>query len=171
MLKFIKNNLLLAASLFITSTCSNYIQPVVPKETEDDNVSKEIVKLEDMNWKDYTDDDFKLSQKDNKLIFLYFYMEGCGYCEMMEQDTFKNKIIIKVLNHYYVSYKVDGPENIELLKQYSKEKLAFPTLIIFSPKQEPIILIGYKGPGDLFPVIKKGLDNLASREHNEPTKE
>lgn len=56
----------------------------------------------------------KLSKENPKPFVIFIHTSWCNYCKMMENSTFKNPEIIKLLNSkfYFVSFDAENKEDI-----------------------------------------------------------
>lgn len=83
---------------------------------------------------------------EGKLFFVDFYAQWCTPCKWMEESTFKDPEVVKVMSSEYVPYKVDidKEEGYELKKKYGVKLL--PTILIFNKN------------GDLVERIEETLD-------------
>ena len=110
---------------------------------------------------------FKFEQIDslqsikNKTLVIFIYTNWCQYCQSMENTTFKNKEIIKLLNDqfYFISFNAEEDKNIwfnqryfkylptgyktginELAKELATNKgqLSYPAICFLNPKNEII---------------------------------
>ncbi len=84
---------------------------------------------------------------EDKYLFVDFYADWCTPCKWMEETTFQDIEIIKVLDKDFIAYKVDidKPEGYEIKNKYDIKML--PTLLIFNQK------------GDLVERIEETLDS------------
>jgi thioredoxin-related protein len=56
----------------------------------------------------------KLSKENPKPFVIFIHTSWCNYCKMMENSTFKNPEVIKILNtdFYFISLDVESKEDI-----------------------------------------------------------
>jgi thiol:disulfide interchange protein len=113
------------------------------KQTSND--SKQIIFIEDA-WNEA----LKQAAAQNKYIFVDAYASWCGPCKMLKLTTFKNSKAAEFYNRNFINVAIDmekgqGPE---LAAQWRMQ--AYPTLIIFNPKGEPVLgTVGYIKAADL----------------------
>ena len=60
-----------------------------------------------VNWFSFDDESFKLAKQQNKLIFLSIGYATCHWCHVMEEESFEDLEVAKVLNKDFISIKVD----------------------------------------------------------------
>ena len=69
---------------------------------------------------------------EGKLLFVEFYADWCTPCKWMDKTTYKDKDVIKMMNHDFVPLKLDieSPEGAYLKDEYTVRML--PTILIFN---------------------------------------
>jgi thiol-disulfide isomerase/thioredoxin len=74
----------------------------------------------------------KKAGAEGKLLFVDFHAKWCTPCKWMEQTTFKDESVAKLLNENFISLKVDIDDihGFELKKTYEVKYL--PTMLIFN---------------------------------------
>jgi len=118
-----------------------------------------------VNWYPWGKEAFEKAEKENKLIFLSIGYSTCHWCHVMEEESFIDVAVAKVLNKYFVSIKVDREAYPQIDKKYQAlymsvhgERGGWPLSIFLSPKREVFFMGTYipkeEGYGS------KGLFNL-----------
>jgi thioredoxin-related protein len=59
---------------------------------------------EEIKWYDFQEG-YEKSIKDNKMLFVDSYTDWCGYCKLMDRNTFSDPEIIQVLNTHFIPVK------------------------------------------------------------------
>lgn len=103
------------------------------------------------NW----DSLLSVATKNNQLIFLDAYTDWCGWCKVMDRNTFADKGIGGAMNRYFVNVKY------EMEKEEMGKKIAlkyaigsYPTYLIFNAKGELIYqTMGYEPPEQFMNTI------------------
>ncbi len=128
-----------------------------------------------VNWLPWGDEAFEKAEKENKLIFLSIGYSTCHWCHVMEEESFTDVEVAKLLNERFVSIKVDREEFPQLDKKYQKlymsvhgKRGGWPLSVFLSPKKE-VFFIGtyiskegtdsYKGMIKLLPYFTTLQDN------------
>ena len=60
-----------------------------------------------VNWYIFGDEAFNLAKQQNKLIFLSIGYATCHWCHVMENESFEDLEVAKILNKNFISIKVD----------------------------------------------------------------
>lgn len=128
------------------SACFLFIIFHVPaKAQSQNNDDTQIVFIED-DWNQA----LKQAAAQHKYIFVDAYATWCGPCKMLKATTFKNKKAAEFYNKNFINIAIDMEKGVgpQLAAQWRME--AYPTLIIFNPKGEPVLgTVGYIKAPDL----------------------
>ena len=117
----------------------------------------------------------QLAIKTNKKIMVKVYTNWCGWCKEMDNSTFPDANLAKVLNDNYISvkfnaeqksditwggkvYKLEKPEKggsyHQLAATWLAGKLTYPTIVILDEKGQIIQPIpGYRKPFELEKIL------------------
>jgi uncharacterized protein YyaL (SSP411 family) len=103
-----------------------------------------------VNWYPWGNEAFEKAKKENKLIFLSIGYSTCHWCHVMEDESFKDEAVAKLLNDDYVSIKVDREEYPQLDKKYQQlfmsvygKRGGWPLTVFMSPDAEAFHLETY----------------------------
>jgi uncharacterized protein YyaL (SSP411 family) len=69
-----------------------------------------------VNWKAWNTETLALAKKENKLIVISVGYSACHWCHVMEEESFENDSIAKIMNANFISIKVDREERPDVDK-------------------------------------------------------
>ena len=103
-----------------------------------------------VNWYPWGEEAFTKAKKENKLIFLSIGYSTCHWCHVMEEESFTDEEVAKLLNEGFVSIKVDREEYPQLDKKYQKlymdvhgKRGGWPLSVFLSPQAKVFHLATY----------------------------
>lgn len=121
-----------------------------------------------VNWYSWNNSTFQLAKKQNKLLFVSVGYSTCHWCHVMEEESFEDEYIAKLLNDDYISIKVDKEElpHIDIayqkiLSQLTTRRNGWPLNFILTPKEEIVYISSYI-PATLKYGVE-GMDTLIPR--------
>jgi hypothetical protein len=71
-----------------------------------------------VNWKAWNQETLELAKKENKLIIVSVGYSACHWCHVMEEESFENDSIAKIMNDNFINIKVDREERPDVDKVY-----------------------------------------------------
>jgi len=71
-----------------------------------------------INWQSYKKG-MSLAKKENKRVYLHFYTDWCNFCKEMDQTTFRNPSIVKMLNKDFVAIRVNTNKETKVAGKYN----------------------------------------------------
>ena len=95
------------------------------------NNSKQLQNQNDqinLQWNNDLNSSLKEAQKSNKLVFIDFYADWCGYCKELNKETFTDQKVKEKFAQKYVLVKINGDLYPNLTSKY--KVYGYPTLII-----------------------------------------
>ncbi len=131
------------------------------KETDKKVESDKSTKIA---WLPY-DVGLEKAKKENKHILVDFYTNWCYYCKKMDREVFVRPEVIKMLNEYFITVKVNGESKKELdIDGYkiTERNLAiseyrvrgYPAYWFLKPDSEKLgVLPGYQKPEVFLDVL------------------
>ncbi len=124
--------------------------------------------LNPVNWKAWNKSSIQKAKKENKLIFLSIGYSTCHWCHVMEEESFENEEVAKILNKNYISIKVDREEMPHLDKYYqdihnilNNRSGGWPLNIILTPQNKAFFAATYIPLEDKYGKI--GIKNLLKK--------
>ena len=71
-----------------------------------------------VNWKAWNPKTLALAKKENKLIIISVGYSACHWCHVMEEESFENDSIAKIMNDNFINIKVDREERPDVDQVY-----------------------------------------------------
>ena len=109
-----------------------------------------------VDWFPWGEEAFRKARAENKPIFLSIGYSTCHWCHVMEHESFENPQIAKVLNHHFVSIKVDREERPDvdrvymLFVQSTTGSGGWPMSVFLTPELQPFLGGTYYPPEDRY---------------------
>jgi thioredoxin-related protein len=115
------------------------------------------------------------SKKEKRPVFIDVYTDWCGWCKVMDKNTFSEPQVAKILNEkfYAVKFNAEQREDVvfgnttfkfvesgrngyhQLAAALLNNKLSYPTVVFLDENFNMIQpLAGYQKPEDFHPIIK-----------------
>ncbi|UKN01278.1 DUF255 domain-containing protein [Paracrocinitomix mangrovi] len=144
--------ILFSASLLFGFT---YDRSLNQHNPQDKSVEEEEIKFFEGSWQEA----LKKADEEDKLIFLDAMASWCGFCKILERDTFSNIKVVEFFNRKFINFKMDmekNPNGPRLSKKYNLK--GYPTLY-FIDKNEVLI---HSGSGNMSArdIIRLGQEAL-----------
>jgi len=96
-----------------------------------------------VDWYPWGDEAFEKARAENKPIFLSIGYSTCHWCHVMEDESFEDEDVARVMNETFVSIKVDREERPDIDNIYMDVSVmmtgggGWPLNIIMTPDQKP----------------------------------
>lgn len=133
-----------------------------------------IPKEESVKWMTF-EEAMEKSKTEKRKIFVDVYTDWCGWCKVMDKNTFSETNVAKILNEdfYPVKFNAEQRENIvfngttfkfiesgrngyhELAAALLNNKLSYPT-VVFLDEEFKLIqpVAGYQKPEQFHPIVQ-----------------
>jgi thioredoxin-related protein len=105
------------------------------------------------------------AKSENKYLFVDCYTEWCGWCKILDKNTFSNAKVAELMNVNFVSVKIDMEKDygINLAMKYRVN--AFPTGLIFNSNGQLVYrILGYQAAEQFITTVSKAMNQ--SDQHN-----
>ncbi len=108
-----------------------------------------------ITWKEALD----AAGKEHKLVFVDGYTEWCGWCKVLDKNTFSNDTVAEYMNKHFVCIKLDMERDFGRLLSMKYRANAYPSQLIFNAKGRRVYsAVGYQPPADFLAMLKKAVD-------------
>ncbi|WP_273457573.1 thioredoxin domain-containing protein [Nevskia ramosa] len=109
-------------------------------------------------WRNWSDDLFAQSQREHKLVLLDLEAVWCHWCHVMDQQTYRDAAVIKLMRERYITVKVDQDSRPDLSNRY--EDYGWPATIIYAPDgRELVKRSGYIPPAGMVSLLQAVIDD------------
>jgi uncharacterized protein YyaL (SSP411 family) len=105
-----------------------------------------------VDWYPWGDEAFEKAAKEDKPIFLSIGYATCHWCHVMEDESFENEEIAKLMNAAFVCIKVDREERPDIdniymtVCQMMTGSGGWPMTIVMTPEKKPFYAATYIPP-------------------------
>jgi uncharacterized protein YyaL (SSP411 family) len=107
-----------------------------------------------IQWEPWSDAAFERARKENRLVVLDLEAVWCHWCHVMDEKTYSNPAVIKLMNQHCVALKVDQDSRPDLSNRY--EDYGWPATIIFNGKGAELAKrAGYIAPEEMVALLEK----------------
>jgi len=122
-----------------------------------------------VDWYPWGKEAFEKAKKENKPIFLSIGYSTCHWCHVMEEESFANPEIAKLMNENFVNIKVDREERPDVDRVYMNFVIAstgsggWPMTVLLTPDLKPFWGGTYFPPDSKFgmPGMKQIIPQIA----------
>jgi uncharacterized protein YyaL (SSP411 family) len=83
-------------------------------------------------WQPWSDEVFAQAQRDGKLVLLDMEAVWCHWCHVMDETTYSDPAVVKLLNERFIAVKVDQDGSPALSQRY--EDWGWPATVMFDAK-------------------------------------
>ncbi len=99
-------------------------------------------------WRAWSAEAFAEARRDRKLILLDGAAEWCHWCHVMDETTYRDAEVGRILGERFVTIRIDVDEHPDLAERYGA--WGWPATIVFSPDAEELGKYrGYLPPDEL----------------------
>lgn len=102
-----------------------------------------------VDWYPWCREAFERARREDKPVFLSIGYSTCHWCHVMEQESFEDDEVAKILNQNYISVKVDREERPDVDGVYMgaclmmNESGGWPLTVLMTASQEPFFIGTY----------------------------
>lgn len=111
-----------------------------------------------VKWVSWSDDLFRRAAAEKKLVLLDVEAIWCHWCHVMDQKTYTDPRVAKIIAEKFIAVKVDQDGRPDIARRY--EDYGWPATIVFdSQGKELAKLTGYQEANEFFALLTKKVAN------------
>jgi len=111
-----------------------------------------------VQWRDFTDAAFAEAKRDGKLLILDLEAVWCHWCHVMEEKTYSNPAVRRILKDNYIALKVDQNNRPDLARRY--QDWGWPATIFFNADGTELVKrAGYIPPKNMAKLLQAIVDD------------
>jgi len=114
----------------------------------------------EIDWHEWGVDAFRRSLKDGKPVLLSISAVWCHWCHVMDETSFSDDEVIRLINEYYIPVRVDNDRRPDINKRYNQG--GWPTIAMLTAEGEIITGVTYLEPE----TMRKMLNDIAGLYSN-----
>jgi uncharacterized protein YyaL (SSP411 family) len=109
-------------------------------------------------WHDWSPEIFAQARRENRLVLLDLEAVWCHWCHVMDDITYRDPAVIKLLQERYLLVRVDQDSRPDLSNHY--ENYGWPATILYAPDGTEIVKRqGYIPPGPMAALLQAAADD------------
>ena len=113
-------------------------------------VTAKAVKLA---WQPWSDAVFAQAKREKRFVLLDLEAVWCHWCHVMDENTYSDPAVIKILREYYIVVKADQDARPDLSNRF--EDYGWPATVVFNGDgQEIVKRQGYLAPDEMLSILK-----------------
>ena len=128
-----------------------------------------------VNWRPWQAEVFKDARQDNRLVYVSVGYFSCHWCHVMQQESYQDEGIAKLLNQNYIAVKVDRELDPDLDRRLidfvekTRGSAGWPLNVFLTPDGYPIAGFTYL-PSNVFANVLQELDDAWQQDQDQLAK-
>src|SRR5215469_12481526 len=104
-------------------------------------------------WQPWSDAVFAQAKREKRFVLLDLEAVWCHWCHVMDENTYSDPAVIKILREHYIVVKADQDARPDLSNRY--EDYGWPATVVFNGDgQEIVKRQGYLAPDEMLSILK-----------------
>jgi len=113
------------------------------------------VNFQTLDWQQAKDQ----CKRENKFLFVDCYTEWCGWCKVMDKQTFPDAQVSQFMNDHFISLKIDMEKGFGIDLAHKYNVTGYPTFLVFNPNGDLIKMsLGYQDTAPFLAMLKEVTD-------------
>jgi uncharacterized protein len=106
-----------------------------------------------ITWHPWSDDVFEQARREHKFVLLDLEAVWCHWCHVMDEKTYANPAVIRLMNSRYLMIRVDQDARPDISRRY--ENYGWPATVVFAADGSEIVKRrGYLPPERMTSMLK-----------------
>jgi uncharacterized protein YyaL (SSP411 family)/predicted GIY-YIG superfamily endonuclease len=140
----------LAVASGFSSTCAAQEKPAAAPAAHAPTVA--------IDWQDFGPKLFEAAKAQQRLVLLDLGTGWCHWCHVMEETTYRDAAVVKLVREHFVAARVDADAHVDLANRY--EDYGWPATVIFDAKGTELVkLRGYLEPKRMAALLQACVDD------------
>jgi uncharacterized protein YyaL (SSP411 family) len=111
-----------------------------------------------LRWLVWSDEVFSQAKREQKFVLLDLEAVWCHWCHVMDVTTYRDSKVIALLNHKYLTVRVDQDSRPDLSNRY--EDYGWPATVVFDAAGHEIVKRqGYLTPDEMGSMLQAIIDD------------
>jgi uncharacterized protein YyaL (SSP411 family) len=120
-----------------------------------------------LHWQPWSDTAFAQARTEHKFVLLDLEAVWCHWCHVMDDDTYRDPVVIRLLNQRYVLVKVDQDSRPDISNRY--QDYGWPATVVFAADGSEIVKRqGYIPPRPMSSMLQAIIDDPSPGPSVEP---
>ncbi len=113
---------------------------------------------EKITWHAWSEEIFEQAKREDKLLILDLEAVWCHWCHVMEEKTYHDPAVVKLINQKYIAIRVDQDANPDISIRY--EDYGWPATVIFKADGSELVKRrGYIPPERMASLLQAVIDD------------
>ncbi len=135
-------------------------EPEVPPSEQPPQVSGVVAAERAFDWQPYSRESFQRAEKEGRYVLLHGSAAWCHWCHVMEETTYRDPAVARLLRERFVAIKVDVDARPDIAERYGA--WGWPATILFDPEGREVGKFrGYIASSELLPILQTVEDQSA----------
>ncbi|HET6756644.1 MAG TPA: DUF255 domain-containing protein [Burkholderiales bacterium] len=91
----------------------------------------------EIEWQPWSDKIFEQAKREDRFVLLDLEAVWCHWCHVMDDKTYRDAEVVKLINSRYIPVKVDQDANPDLSNRY--EDYGWPATVVFAPNGSELV--------------------------------
>jgi uncharacterized protein YyaL (SSP411 family) len=121
-------------------------------------LSANLAGAEDLQWQPWSNAIFDRARQENRFVLLDLGTGWCHWCHVMEEVTYQDPAVIKLIHDRFLAVRVDADSRPDLANRY--EDYGWPATIVFNTDGSEIVKRqGYIPPKPMASMLQATIDD------------